>query len=255
MVRFLISAIALFALSCSNAFLPMEQDQASPIVVITFDDAHESVYSVGYTLMRATDSTWTATHFFPNSFIGSPGSVTLDQEKEMERNGWESGGHGWEHDNLTSMPPDSAEWRIKASYDFLVSSGLTHESFAWASGMYNDTVKAMVSRYFVNIRSAHDYYYLDGVDRKELGYFAVKGEFTTDDIIARAEEARRLGAPLVVIGFHVIQPDTAPPLPVYYCKESSFRGFLSYLRDQQLRVMSVRDAMKILCGSPPKKVN
>jgi hypothetical protein len=87
------------------------------------------------------------------------------------------------------------------------------------------------------------------VDRKELGYFAVKGTFTSDDIIARVEEARRLGAPLVVIGFHVIQPDSAPPLPVYYCKESAFRGFLSYLKSQQLRVMSVRDAMIILCGS------
>jgi peptidoglycan/xylan/chitin deacetylase (PgdA/CDA1 family) len=239
----------LCALSCSNVFLPIEQSQASPIVVITFDDADQSVYSVGYALMRQTDSAWTATHFFPDNYIGLPGYVTLEQEKVMEGSGWESGGHGWEHDNLTAMPPDSVAWRIKAAHDFFVQNGLSHESWAYAAGMYNDTVKAMVLQYFVNIRTAHDYYYLDGVDRTELGYFAVKGEFTSDDIIARVEEARRLGAPLVVIGFHVIQPDTAPPLPIYYCKESAFRGFISYLKDQQLRVMSVRDAMKILCGS------
>jgi len=225
------------------------QSQPAPIVVVTFDDADQSVYSVGFALMRQADTAWTATHFFPNSFIGAEGSVSLDEEKEMERAGWESGGHGREHDNLTAMPPDSAAVRIKASYDFLVQNGLSHESFAWASGMYNDTVKAMVAGYFVNIRTSHDYYYLGGVDPKELGYFAVKGDFTSDDIIARVEEARRDGAPLVVIGFHVIQPDTAPPLPVYYCKESAFRGFLTYLKNQQLRVMSVRDAMKILGGS------
>jgi peptidoglycan/xylan/chitin deacetylase (PgdA/CDA1 family) len=248
MVRILIPLIALYALSCSDAFPPSRQRQASPIVVVTFDDADQSVYSVGYTFMRETDSSWTATHFFPNRYIGLQGFVSLDQEKEMERDGWESGGHGWEHDNLTAMPPDSAAWRIKASYDFLVQNGLSHESFAYASGMYNDTVKAMVSQYFVNIRAARDYYYLDGVDRQELGYFAVKGGTTRDDIVTRVEEARRLGAPLVVIGFHVIQPDTSPPLPVYYCKESAFRGFLSYLKSQQLRVMSVRDAMKILYG-------
>jgi peptidoglycan/xylan/chitin deacetylase (PgdA/CDA1 family) len=249
MVRFLIAGAALCALSCSDAFLPAEQSQVSPIVVVTFDDADQSVYSVGYTLMRQTDTTWTATHFFPDNFIGMPGSVTLDQEKEMERSGWESGGHGWEHDNLTAMPPDSAAWRIKAVYDFFVQNGLSHESWAYASGMYNDTIKAMVSQYFVNIRTSHDYYYLDGVNRQELGYFAVKGEFTGNDIIARVEEARLYGSPLVVIGFHVIQPDTAPPLPIYYCKISAFRGFLSYLKNQQLRVMSVRAAMKILCGS------
>jgi peptidoglycan/xylan/chitin deacetylase (PgdA/CDA1 family) len=246
--RDLLLSCALFLFSCSDAFLPVEQRIETPVVVITFDDADQSVYSVGYRLMRETDTSWTATHFFPNNYIGLEGSVTLDQEKEMERGGWESGGHGLGHDNLTAIPPDSAAWRIKASYDFLVQNGLSHESFAWASGMYNDTVKTMASGYFANIRSSHDYYYLDGVDRKELGYFAVKGTFTSDDIIARVEEARRLGAPLVVIGFHVIQPDTAPPLPVYYCKESAFRGFLSYLRSQRLRVMSVRDAMKILCG-------
>jgi peptidoglycan/xylan/chitin deacetylase (PgdA/CDA1 family) len=249
MVRFLIVAAVLGVLSCSDVFLPALQYQASPIVVITFDDADQSVYSAGYALMRQTDTSWTATHFFPNSYIGMAGGVSLAEEIEMERAGWESGGHGREHDNLTAMPPDSAAVRIKASYDFLVQNGLSHESFAWASGMYNDTVKALVAGYFVNIRTSHDYYYLEGVDRKELGYFAVKGTFTSDDIVARVEEARREGAPLVIIGFHVIQPDTAPPLAIYYCKESAFRGFISYLKDQQLRVMSVRDAMKILCGS------
>jgi len=234
--------------TCTESLVPFEQSQDAPIVVVTFDDAHASIYNTGFRLMEETDSTWTATHFFPNSFIGAAGNVTLEQEKTMESYGWESGGHGLEHDNLSAMPPDSAAWRIKASFDFLVQNGLSHQSFAYAYGNYNDTVKSMVEQYFVNIRTSHDYYYLDGVDRQELGYFAVKGEFTSSDIIARIEEAKRLGAPLVIIGFHVIQPDTAPPLPIYWCKESTFKGFLSYCKDQHLSVMSVRDAMYTLKG-------
>jgi len=58
-----------------------------------------------------------------------------------------------------------------------------------------------------------------------------------------------LGAPLVIIGFHVILADTAPAVPTYYVRESAFRGFLTYLEEQHLQVMNVRDAMKILCGS------
>ncbi len=234
--------------SCSNALVPFEQSQGAPIVVVTFDDADASIYNTGFRLMQATDSAWTATHFFPNSYLGAAGNVTLDQEKTMEWYGWESGGHGYEHDNLTAMPPDSAAWRIKASFDFLEQNGLSHQSFAYASGMYNDTVKSMIKQYFVNIRSSHDYYYLDGVDRQELGYFAVTGNFTAADIVARIEEAKRLGAPLVIIGFHVIQPDTAPPLPIYWCKESTYKDFLSYCKDQHLSVMSVRDAMQTLKG-------
>jgi peptidoglycan/xylan/chitin deacetylase (PgdA/CDA1 family) len=249
MVRLLIAITAVLALSCGNAFPPVETRSVAPIVVITFDDADTSVYTVCYKFMRDMDTSWKATHFFPNSYIGAAHNITLLEEQEMERGGWESGGHGREHDNLTAMPPESAAWRIDSVYDFLVRNNLSHESFAYASGMYNDTVKSLVSRRFVNIRTAHDYQYLDGVDRKELGYFAVKAGFTSDDIIVRVEEARRLGAPLVIIGFHIIQPDTAPPLPTYWCKESAFRGFLSYLRDQHLRVMSIRDAMKVLCGT------
>jgi peptidoglycan/xylan/chitin deacetylase (PgdA/CDA1 family) len=241
---------AVLVLGCTtDSFLPVEASQNSPIVVITFDDADSSIYTKGFRLMRATDTTWTATHFFPKSYLDRPTFMTLSEEMEMERFGWETGGHGMTHDNLSSLPPDTMTAMVEACYDYLVDSGLAHQSYAYANGMYNDTVKAVVSKYFENIRAAHDYYYLNGVDRKELGYFAVKGGFSSDDIIVRVEEARRLGAPLVIIGFHTILADTAQPIPTYFVRESAYRGFLSYLKDQHLRVMSVRDAMKVLCGS------
>lgn len=248
--RSVLSVAAVLIITCTtNPFLPIETSQNAPIVVITFDDADSSVYTKGYRLMRAMDTTWTATHFFPRSFLDQSGYITLAEEKEMERSGWETGGHGVTHDNLSSLPPDTMTAMVKACYDYLLDSGLTHQSYAYASGMYNDTAKAEVAKYFVNIRTGHDYYYLDGVNRQELGYFAVKGGFTSDDIIVRVEEARMLGAPLVVIGFHIILSDSAPPVPVYYVRQSAFRGFLAYLEEQHLRVMNVRDAMKMLCGS------
>lgn len=248
--RITFACVAFLILSCDNAFMPMETSQNAPLVVITFDDADSSIYTKGFRIMRAMDTTWTATHFFPKSYLDQSGSITLAEEKEMERAGWETGGHGGiGHDNLSSLPPDTMTALVKDCYDFLVDSGLCHESYAYASGMYNDTVKAVVAKYFANIRTSHDYYYLDGVNRQELGYFAVKGGFTSDDIIVRVEEACSMGAPLVIIGFHTILADTAPAIPTYYCRESAFRGFLSYLEAQRFQVMNVRDAMKILCGS------
>gem|GEM_PF-593218 len=245
----ILPSVALFFLACSRSFLPMETAfSGGPIVVVTFDDADTSVYTKGFRLMHAADSTWAATHFFPNSYINRPGYITLDEEKEMESAGWESGGHGATHDNLSSLPPDTVEAFVKASYDFLVANGLSHQSYAYASGMYDATVKAIVAKYFANIRSAHDYYYLDGVDRQELGYYAVEGGFTGDDIIVRVEDAIRLGAPLVIVGFHIILADSERAVPTYYVRESAFCGFLSYLSAQHLRVMSIRDAMKVLCG-------
>jgi peptidoglycan/xylan/chitin deacetylase (PgdA/CDA1 family) len=248
MARLLTCVCVLFFIACDDPFLPIGTHSDAPLLVVTFDDAHESVYTYGYRLMRETDTTWAATHFFANNYINGFGNVTLAQLLEMERGGWESGGHGLNHDNLSSLPADTAAERIRASYAFLAANGLSHESYAYAYGMYNDTVKAATAALFANVRTARDYYYLDGVNRTELGYFAVKSGFSSDDIIARVEEAKRLGSPLVIIGFHVIQPDTAADLPVYWCKESVFRGFLQYCKDQHMRPMTVREAMGVLVG-------
>jgi peptidoglycan/xylan/chitin deacetylase (PgdA/CDA1 family) len=234
-------------LSCVNFMGPASRING-PIVVITFDDADPSVYKFAYPAMKAQDSSWAATHFFPVTFMEMQNYVTLDQETEMERGGWETGGHAVTHANLSSLPIDTVRQQVKESYNFLVQSGLSHESFAYPFGNYNDTVRKITGEYFDIIRSAHDYEYLDGVDKKELGYFAVKGGCSAYDVIGRVEKAKTQGAPLVVIGFHAIIPDTvANPPPVYWCKESVFMAFIKYLKKEELPVLTLKEAVKILC--------
>jgi peptidoglycan/xylan/chitin deacetylase (PgdA/CDA1 family) len=246
-VRFsvFVSVLSLL-LSCVDFSAPLSHD-GGPIVVITFDDAHPSIYSIAFPAMRSLDTTWTATHFFPVTYMGFPGNMSLAQVKELEAVGWETGGHGVTHENLSSIPLDSVRYQVRESYEFLLRNNLCHESFAYPFGNYSDTVKQIVSEYFKNIRTSHDYEYLDGVNREELGYYAVKSGCTADDIIGRVEKAKTYGAPLVIIGFHAILPDTAPPLPVYWCKESAFMDFLRYLKKSELPVMTLREAVRVLC--------
>jgi hypothetical protein len=240
------AAIQTFSLSCVNLMEPASR-VAGPIVVITFDDADPSVYNFAYKNMRATDSSWAATHFFPVLFMDLPNYVTLDQIKEMERAGWETGGHATTHANLSSIPLDSVRRQVMESYSFLASNGLSHESFAYPFGNYNDTVRKIVAEYFPIIRTAHDYENLGVLDKKELGYFAVKGGCTKDDVIGRVEKAKTLGARLVIIGFHAIIPDsTANPPPVYWAKESVFMEFLKYVKNEELPVLTLKAAVKEL---------
>ena len=243
MVRILILLFTV-VLSCTiEPDLPMQ----TPIVVINFDDGFISQYTTGFTLMRQYNPQWTATLFPPVEVIGESEYVSLDQLREMEGAGWETGGHTVHHVNLTSVPPESAEAEVKGCFDYLDTNGLARESFAYPSGNFNDTVQTIVRKYFKNIRTANDYHY-QFIDRYNLGYFAVKSGHTVDDIVARVEEARANREQMVVIGFHVILPDTAPapPQPAYWCKESVFRGFCDYLNKEELAVCSVKDAMKLL---------
>jgi peptidoglycan/xylan/chitin deacetylase (PgdA/CDA1 family) len=240
--------VAMFPLllSCVNFSAPVSTN-GGPIVVITFDDAHPSIYSIAFPAMRSLDTTWAATHFFPVTYLGFPGNMSLAQVKELEAVGWETGGHGVTHENLSSIPLDSVRYQVRESYEFLLHNNLCHESFAYPFGNYSDTVKQIVSEYFKNIRTSHDYEYLDGVNREELGYYAVKSGCTAEDIIGGVEKAKTNGAPLVIIGFHAILPDTAPPLPVYWCKENAFMEFLRYLKKSELPVMTLREAVRQFC--------
>jgi hypothetical protein len=254
-IHALIAFFLLFSATCIDIYEP--KYSSYPVVVITFDDAHESVYRFAFPAMHAIDSTWGATHFFPvtytqtqdsvSSYSPFGGPITISQIREMEKYGWETGGHSYSHENLSSIQPDSAESQIKADYEFLVNNGFCHESFAYPWGNYNDTVAGIVKCYFKNIRTAHDLWYLDGINRSELGYYAVKSGCTADDIIGRVESARAAGSLLVIIGFHAILPDTSAPIDMYWCNESAFTGFLKYLKKQELRVMTMKDAMNLMC--------
>jgi peptidoglycan/xylan/chitin deacetylase (PgdA/CDA1 family) len=218
------------------------------IVVFTFDDGNVTIFKVAFAAMQRYDKSWAATHFLPAVYPGQPGNVTINDLKVMEAAGWETGGHGYVHENLSSVPLDSVKMQVEASYNFLVSNGLSHESFAYPYGNYNYEAEVVVSGYFKNIRATHDFTYVDGVNRRELGYYAVRSNQTVDDLIGRVERARMQGSPLVIFGFHYVLPDTAAPITTYYCRESVFKGLLEYLSQQHLRIYSVKKAMELLCG-------
>ena len=111
--------------------------------------------------------------FLSGIFCHAPrhGTITVAQAQEMEAHGWETGGHGvrYTHENLSSVPIHSVENQVQMDYDFLVANNLSHESFAYPFGNYNSDVAAVVNKYFKNIRTSHDFEYLDGVNRTELG--------------------------------------------------------------------------------------
>ena len=238
-------ALALLA-ACIPSTTPPESD---PLVVFTFDDAHHSVYEIAGPLMRSYDPSWGATHFFPLEYPRQPGLMTLAQVQEMEALGWETGGHGRTHENLSAVTMDQVRSDVAASDSFLRANGLSHESYAYAFGNYNDSVQAVVAEHFRNIRTSHDFKYLDGVNRLQLGAYDAKAGHTADDLIGRIEEARLAGSPLVIFCFHVIVPDTATPdvSHDWWTHESAFIGLLDYLRERGMEVMTVRAAMAELC--------
>ena len=248
MYRLLALLAALLLLSC----IPRTTDRPfnRPIVCITFDDAHPTVWSNAYPAMRSVDTTYAATHFAPVNGIDTSAAgtgISVAKLRTMEAAGWETAGHTVHHVDLSAVSLDSAGKEIDSCYAYLVRNGLHHASFAYPAGNYNAEVESLAAARFVNLRTAHDYLYTSGINRKDLGYFAVKGTQSADDIIARVERARDLGAPLVIIGFHAVLDDTVTPDPdTYWTRKSIFLAFLRYLKQQELPVMTIEKAMNTI---------
>jgi len=238
------------ALMFAGCNMPVnDSEMSAPLVVFTFDDGHHSIYDMAFPIMRSYDSSWAATHFLPTNHPGSPGHVTIAQLDSMETvGGWETGGHGQTHENLSSIPLDSVRSQVAYADSFLRAHGLSHESYAYAFGNYNDSVQTIVSQYFDNIRTSHDMKYLGGVNRYELGAYDAKAGHTADDLIGRIHEAELSGSPLVIYCFHVIVPDTAAPdvHHAWWTSEAAFRGLCDYLVRRGMPVYTVREAVRIL---------
>jgi len=214
-----------------------------PVVIITFDDADQTVYSRGFKIMQAKAPAWKATHFFPLVALSTQGHMSLAQVQEMEVAGWENGGHGVLHENLASIPLDSVRSQVAQVDSFFKANNLAMNSWAYAYGNYNDSVQSVVAKYVQNIRTSHDGAYVGEVNRLQLGYYAVRKEQTLQDIINRVEKARNDGSKIVIIGFHVILDPNEPESPDYFTRTPIFEGFIDYLLAHEYPVMDIRDAM------------
>jgi peptidoglycan/xylan/chitin deacetylase (PgdA/CDA1 family) len=236
--------LVLLSLLLVNCTRPNEFKGDKPIVVITFDDADYSIYQTAFPKMSALN--YSATHFLPASYPSQGDNSTVEQLQEMELFGWETGGHGITHANLSATTLDSAKMAIDSSYSFLKSNNLSTKSYAYAFGNYSPDLITYTKTVFDNIRTSHDMLYLNGVDREELGYFAVLEQHSSADLIHRVERAKMEGSQLVVIGFHALRSVEDVKPDFYWCKTEIFDDLLEYLSENGYRVETVSSAMELL---------
>lgn len=242
MVRILI-LILCFLCSCS---IDTERDPRT-LIVFNFDDGHESIYTNSFRIMQEFDSSWSATNFISIEAINRKKHLTLDMLRHLEKAGWSTGGHGVTHENLSSVDIVKAEEEIKGSLDSLQKYNLSHSSFAYPSGNYNEAVQKITEKYFTNIRTGSDIPYIHTVNSKNLGYFAVMEDHSLEIVINRIEYALLHDSPIVVIGFHgVIEEDEKMLEGSYYCSADLFRGVCQYIQENNLSVYSFEKALPLL---------
>ena len=106
-----------------------KSSRQQPLIIITFDDADESVYHHAFPILKAHG--FTATLFVITDFVGKNNSwdanlggrcsrhLEWKQIKALVKEGWEIGSHTATHPDLVRLPSDQAETELRQSKEFI----------------------------------------------------------------------------------------------------------------------------------------
>jgi peptidoglycan/xylan/chitin deacetylase (PgdA/CDA1 family) len=130
--------------------------KSKPLIIFTFDDGHESVYTHAYPILKKYG--FPATFFVITGLCGNvcEGYVSWEDVRNLSDNGWEIGGHSHTHPNLTKISREEALYEVENSFNVLSKRGFDPVSFASPYGAYNGNVLDIIKKYYKSHRTAWD---------------------------------------------------------------------------------------------------
>ena len=185
-LRILFLSLLILFVSCNpNSF---ESHSPKPLIVLTFDDCRQSIYTLAFQEMKLYG--FPGVNYFPVAWLEISGYLTLKNLHEMEEYGWESGGHSYTHPDLTVISLDSAHAEIRKNYQFLIDNRLMHNSFALPAGRSNAEIDKVILKYFSIIRTSINERYHCPLDVQRLGYYQVENNDDVNSLLARISRIR-----------------------------------------------------------------
>jgi peptidoglycan/xylan/chitin deacetylase (PgdA/CDA1 family) len=179
-------------------------------VSLHFGD-YEKVFTEAFPILRQYQVP--ATAFIVTGRIGQPDYMTLDQIKELAKNGWEIGSHTVTHRPLVKLSPSEIRTELEQSKAFLEREGFSVSGFLSPFGLYNDAVLEQIQRVYGYHRSNvfSTINPLPPADhglgsRWELVYFQVREDTPPQEVIIKIDQVNRRGGWLI-LDFHDIGDD------------------------------------------------
>jgi peptidoglycan/xylan/chitin deacetylase (PgdA/CDA1 family) len=230
--------LLIFIIGCNS--VENSEHIIPPIIVMTFDDGHKSIYELAFPLMKKKQ--FVGVNFIPTGIIGQPEIMNLEEVIELENHGWETGGHTVNHANLTTISIDSAHYEIKNNFEQLKAWGLKHNCFALPAGHSNSQTDKIIKEYFKIIRTSQNERYRPPLNLDRLGYYEVHKTDDINSLLMRIDHGILEGECLIIFGFHRFCYDD--PKYSTEMKLSTFQQLLEVIRKRNLHVATLTDAVQ-----------
>lgn len=112
-------------------------------VILTFDDGYVSHYTAAFPALKARGMT--ATFYIVTNAVGTNGSLSWDQIREMQGAGMQIASHGPSHRDLTTLSKEEQLNELVESKKTIEEKlGKTVQHFCYPSGRYSEGTLALV---------------------------------------------------------------------------------------------------------------
>lgn len=136
--------------------------------VLTFDDATVSHYKYAFPILQEFGFAGFAS--IPTDSVGTEGTMTIDQMREMQELGWEFGSETQTHSHTSQLSPEEARTELEGSKRWLLKHGFDRgaEFLTYPYSDHSGEVVDIASDYYAMARSVADSFIGDGLNRATL---------------------------------------------------------------------------------------
>lgn len=225
-----------------------------PKVVISFDDAHKTVYEKAFPILE--NAGYKGVFYINSDFIGvTENDITLSQLQELYNAGWDISNHTKSHVNLLVTPHQEIINQVQGCTDWLIQNGFSRSAYhmSYPYGNYNDyIIGIMRDLKMLTIRTSDlrpvqfsQPYNLLSIPSK----ITLQNTTTIEQVKQAVDSIVQNGGNGMFYG-HWIQD---VPSNTYACSTSVFQYLVDYLKSRNVDVVTMSEWYDMLY-SPRKKV-
>ena len=210
-------------------------------IVLTFDDAYESVYAIKPKMDKYG---FCGVAYCPTSRIGNAGRLTLDQCKKLYQVGWDISSHSETHPispAMTTYTQEQMDAELRNSYNYLIQNGFTRSArhYAHVGGATNDLLQSRVDKIYQTCRGSDTGPENIPLVTKNYVRNAIIIELTTtleaaQAMVDRAESKKHIA----VFMFHNI---AETPVTAYEWSKTKYDALMDYIVTKNVDVVTMSE--------------
>lgn len=216
--------------------------ESAGVASVVFDDGYDSDFTTAYPVMKAAGVNKGVSYIIADK-IGTNKRMTLDNLKELERNGWDISSHGTP--DLTTLSEQQLNDEFKAIKKFIYDNGLNRRAadhYALPMGRYNPLVQKVAAKYFNSVRTIDvNHETIVPGDRMRLRVLYCIAS-TTEQQFRKWVDDCKANKSWAIFVFHRVDEvtDGAPESVT----KANFQKFMAYLGQSGLAVKTVREVIE-----------